>query len=241
MTTALDIINQAAKKSGVLGVGQTLLAEDVNDAYQDLQDLLAQWQRKRWLITHLVEYSVTSSGAQSYSVGPGGDFNISPRPDRIESAFFRQIITSNPNFVDYPLSCIQAREDYNLIALKQLTSFPQYYFYDSAFPTAALYPWPIVQASIYQIHITVKETLSQFTSLAEDVNLPLEYIPAMKFNLAIRLRQAYRLPPDPTLIGLAKDSLAVLRNANTQIPRLQIEKDLIRPGGIYNYYSDTFY
>lgn len=240
MTTALDIITQAMKKAGVLGVGQTPLAEDTNDAFQDLNDMLGQWQRKRWLVFHLVDYAVMGTGNEYYTVGPGQEFDISPRPDKIESAFFRQLVQSQPNQIDYPLSIIAAREDYNLIALKQLQTFPQYLFYDSGFPIAKAYAWPLIQANLYELHLTVKQTLNQFTALNDVVELPLEYMAALKFNLAIRLRQAYALPPDPVLVGLAKDALNVIRNANLQIPRSQIAQDLIRPG-IYNVFSDTFY
>lgn len=240
MTTPYDIITQALKKAGILGIGQSPLAEDINDAYSDLQDMLGQWQRKRWLIWHLVDYEHIGTGALFYTVGPGQDFDISPRPDRIESAFFRQLIQSQPNQVDYPLSIIEAREDYNLIALKQLQSFPQYVFYDSGFPIGKLYPWPLIQSDLYSLHISVKETLGQFTSLNQVINLPLEYFAALKFNLALRLKQSYQLQPDPALMALAKDALSVIRNANTQISRLHVPAALIRPG-IYNIYSDTFY
>jgi hypothetical protein len=240
MTTPQDIIRSALKKAGVLGVGQTALSEDTNDAYYDLQHMLGQWQRKRWLIFHLVEYSCTGTGQLNYTVGPGGQFDINPRPDKIESAFFRQLISSQPNQVDYPLGIIESREDYNLIALKQLQSFPQYVFYDAAFPTGLVYPWPLIQSDLYSLHITVKATLSQFTSLNQVIVLPLEYMAALIYNLAVRLRQAYQLPMDPALVGLAKDALNVIRNANTQISRLQIPRELIRPGN-YNVYSDTFY
>lgn len=236
-TTPQDIIRAALKKAGVLGVGQSALAEDTNDAFQDMQDMLGQWQRKRWLIWHLVDYAVTGTGQEYYTVGPGGQFNINPRPDRIESAFFRQLVQSQPNQIDYPLEIIEAREDYNMIALKQLQTFPQYLFYDSGFPMGKAYPWPLIQANLYELHLTVKETLAQFTSLSQQISLPLEYFAALKFNLAVRLRQAYQLPPDPALIGLAKDALNVIRNANLQIPRLRVPTDLVRPG-IYNVYSD---
>ncbi len=239
-TTALDICTQALKKAGILGVGQSALPEDINDAYSDLQDMLGQWQRKRWLIWHLVDYSCTGTGNEFYTVGPAQEFNISPRPDKIESAFFRQLVQSQPNQIDYHLEIIEAREDYNLIALKQLQTFPQYLFYDSGFPVGKAYPWPLIQSNLYELHLTVKATLNQFTSLAQVIVLPLEYMAALKFNLAVRLRQAYQLPPDPALVGLAQDSLNVIRNANLQIPRLQIPQDLIRPG-LYNVFSDTFY
>lgn len=240
MTTPNDICIAALKKARVLGVGQTALAEDINDSFQDLQDMLGQWQRKRWLIWHLVDYAFTSTGAQSYTVGPAGQFNINPRPDKIESAFFRQMIQTNPNQIDYPLQIIPDRETYNKISLKQLTTFPQYLFYDSAFPTGLAYPWPLPLASIYEIHLTVKETLAQFTSLVQTISLPLEYFAALKFSLARRLRQAYGLPIDAELNALAKDALNVIKNANAQIARLSIPTDLIRPG-IYNVFSDQIY
>ena len=240
MTIPKYIIRAALKKSGVFGVGQSALAEDTNDAFDDLNDMLAQWQRKRWLVYHLVTYSHVGTGNQTYSVGPGGEFPISPRPDKIESAFFRQLVQSQPNRIDYPLEIINAREDYNRIALKQLQTFPQFIFYDSGFPTGTLYPYPVIQSGLYELHITVKETLNQFTAINQTIQLPLEYFAALKFNLALRLRQAYQLPPDAILTGLAKDALNVIRNANLQIPVLQMPRDLVSPGN-YNIYSDSAY
>lgn len=237
MTTPLDIIKLALKNAGVLGVGQTPLAEDLNDAFKLLNWMLGQWQRKRWLIYHLVDLAKTSTGAQSYTVGPAGDFNIATRPDRLESAFFRQTVQSQPNQIDYPLEILQSREDYNNIALKQLTSFPSYIFYDSAFPLGSVYPWPVPQATIYAVHITVKAVLAQFTSVEQTIVLPDEYMAAIHYNLTARLYGAYTRPPDPVIIGLAKDALNVIRGANVQIARLTMPADLTRPG-VYNPYSD---
>lgn len=237
MTTPLDIIKLALKNAGVIGVGQTPLAEDINDAFTLLNWMLGQWQHKRWLVYHLVDLSKVSTGAQSYTVGPAGDINVAKRPDRLEAAFFRQIVQSQPNQIDYPLELLQAREDYNNIALKQLTSFPSYIFYDSAFPLGVIYPWPVMQPNIYEVHITVKEILAQFTSLSQNIDLPDEYMAAIHYNLTARLYGAYTRPPDPVIIGLAKDALNVIRGANAQIARLQMPTDLVRPG-IYNPYSD---
>lgn len=239
MTTPLDIITLSLKQSGVIGVGQTPLAEDTNDAFTLLNFMLNQWQSKRWLVYHLIDVSFVSTGAKFYTVGPGQQFNCT-RPDRIEAAFFRQTIPSVPNQIDYPLQQISSRENYNDIALKNLTSFPSYYFYDSAFPIGFLYPWPLPQANLYEIHISIKETLAAFTSLTQAIILPEEYYAALLYNLAVRLRPMYQLPPDPTTIALAKDALAVLRGSNAQIPALTLDRNLIR-GGIYNIYADSFF
>lgn len=234
-TTVNDLIALAFRDSGVFGVGQTPAAQDTNDALNRVNMMLAQWQRRRWLIWHLVTTEILSTGAQSYTVGIGGDFNIQ-RPDKIESAFFRQV-NITPLMPDYPLEVIQAREDYNRITLKSLTAFPQYFFYDSDYPTGRFYPWPIAQANIYSLHITTKAVLSQFTSLSQTIDLPPEYYAAIFYNLCARLRPAYGLQPDPSITALAKDALNVIRMANTQITRLQMPDNLVTRG-VYDIYSD---
>ena len=124
MTTALDILTLAFKDAGILGVGQSLLPEDYNDALTRMNMMIAQWRIKRWLVWHLVDKSVVSTGAQSYTVGPGGDIDVSVRPDKLESAFFRMLPGANgTQSVDYPLTMLFSYEDYARITLKQLVSF----------------------------------------------------------------------------------------------------------------------
>lgn len=236
MTTPSDIILQALKAAGILGIGQPAGAEDISDAFFQLNMMLAQWSKKRWLVYHLVNVSKVATGAVSYTVGPGGDFNVT-RPDKLESAFVRQINISQP--VDYPLEILNAREDYNRITLKTLQSFPYYVFLDSGFPTGTLYPWPVPGPN-YEVHITVKDTLTQFTSVSQTINLPPEYIGALFYNLGVRLRPLYQLPPEPTLTAMAKDSLGVLRQANVQVPEMTYPPELTHGGRSYNIYSDSY-
>ncbi len=232
--TPNDIILQALKESGVLGVGQVASAEDVNDCFFRLNLMLGQWSKKRWLVYHLVDVAKVGTGAVSYTVGPTGDFNI-PRADKVESAFVR--LLNNPNPTDYPLWVTNAREDYNRVCLKSMSSFPDMVFYDADYPMGHLYVWPLPNAS-YEIHITVKETLTQFTALNQVINLPPEYMGAIFYNLAARLRSAWQLPPDPSIVAFAKDALGTLRQANTQVPEMTLPRDLVRHGRAYNIYSD---
>lgn len=328
MTTPLDIINQAMLEAGVIGVGQTALAEDTNDAFTRLNWMMAQWARKRWLIWQLVTLSKISTGAQSYTVGPGGDFDIAQRPDKLESAFLRQypvagtpapspvtitvgaspfvyiapeagvvvisggtvsaifvsrisgdsswtattspvtvavgdavqvvysvvpamqltptvdVVTPaalSPTAVDTPLDILESMEDYNRIRLKGLSSFSNRVFYDAGYPLGRIWPYPITTASLYAINITVKQVLQAFTSLGQTIDLPPEYMAALHYNMALRLRVQYNVPPpNPDLLpGLAKDALNVIRNANAQIPRMTMPTSLMRRG-IYNPYSDGY-
>lgn len=244
-TTLQDLCSEALHTCGLLGLGQTANAEDINRAWTHLQWMLQEWERKRWLIYHLVTLSIVSTGARTYTVGPGGDIDTgvdSVRPVKLESAFLRQLVNSQPNQVDYPLELLGSMEDYNKIALKGLSSFPGTIFLDTGWPLGTIYPWPVPQASIYSVHITVVAQLpSSFATPAAVFNLPYEYYSAMHFNLAMRLRAAYQIGsfPGDTLPMLAKNGLATLRGANTQIARLVVP-DMNR-SLIYNIFSDRYY
>jgi hypothetical protein len=238
-TTANDLIALALRDSGIVGTGQTASAQDANDALTRLNDMIAQWQRKRWFIFHDIDVTHTADGSLYYEIGAGKAFDT-PRPDRLEvGCFARLLTTSSPNQIDYPLRVLEAREDYALIAMKQLASFPQFIFYDAAYPTGKIYVWP-VPSNQYEIHVLLKGILSNFPTLQTAFDLPPEYAEALRLNLITRLRSAYQMPPDPANDALAKAAMNTIKNANAQIPMLQVPTELVRPAR-YNVYSDTSY
>lgn len=233
--TPNDIIKLALKQAGVLGVGQTPMAEDVNDSLTILNMMLGQWNRKRWLVYHLVDTAFIGTGALSYSVGPGGNVNI-PRPDAIEVAYVRLVNAAINNQADFPLYVIRSYEDYARIGLKTQTGFPQFVFLDTGSPLATLYVWPIPDLA-YEIHIVCKSVLTTFTGVADDISLPPEYQEALLYNLAGRLRSHYAMPPDATITALARASINTLRNTNAQVP-LILMPDSITGGRRYNVFTD---
>lgn len=210
--------------------------------------MLQQWERKRWTVYHLKDYGLLSTGAMSYTVGPAGDFNVgvsgsSARPNRLEFAYLRQLVTSPNNQIDYPLRILQSYEDYSRIALKSLVSFPGAAFLDTAWPLATLHVYPVAQAAIYEIHIGLREQLpTSFATLATEIVLPFEYYCAIIYNLALRLRHKYGIGsyPGDQLPEQAKVALAVVKGSNAQIAALRMPTPLTRPG-IYNIFSDQSY
>lgn len=169
---------------------------------------------------------------------------LTKRPDKIDSAFLRQIQNSEPNQVDYPLQILESREDYNRIRLKSLVSFPGAVFLDAAFPLGILYAYPVPQGGgIYELHVTIKELLPcKFATAATLVTLPFEYYQAVISCLALRLRARYQIPsfPGDPLPGLVKDAEQLLRQSNTELAELTIDPNLTR-SGLYNIFSDTIY
>lgn len=243
MTTVNDVLNEAFRKSGVLGLGQTMDGGDIVSGLADFNDMVSQWNTMRWMVWDLVTLGYISTATSPLTVGNGGNFNVAVAPNRIESAFQRQIVTTGLN-VDTPIEIIPSREEYNRLSLKQLQSFGLYAFYDNSYPMGNLYLYPIPNASIYEIFISIKNAIPVYTTatLATVLPTPAHYIAALKFNLAKRFRQAYGkgLRPDPELNALAQSALEIVKQSNLQIPELVMPRTLIIQSSGYNILSDQF-
>lgn len=226
ITTPVDLISLSLKTAGVIGVGQTPDFSDTNDCFVILNSMIAQWNRNRWLVYNLVDTALVSTGAQSYTVGAGGDFNI-PRIDRLETAYVRLMRGSPGNPFDFPLVLLQSHEDYAAITLKSLTTFPTSIFLDSDFPLGRVFVWPVPASGQFEIHLVTKNVLSQFADLTTTIMLPPEYTDALIWNLSVRIRPLYQLPPEPTITALAKNALGVIRSANAQIPTLSMPSEIL--------------
>lgn len=265
MSTVGDLCAQILLESGVVGQGQTPTATDANNCLKRINQQIAQWNRERWLVYHLIDVTCVSTGNVSYTVGPGGDFDA-VRPDRLEFGCFFRLVNSNSvlldqfgqplldqygnemldssfdqlqsSTVDYPLDIIQSHEDYNRITLKAMGTWPSQVFYDSDYPTGRALIWPVPPADMYVLHLLMKQQLTQFTGLSQVINLPPEYEAAINYNGQVRTRVAYRMQPDPMMIGLARGALSVIRGANIQMPTLRMPAIVINNARRYNVYSD---
>ena len=244
MTLGLDVVSQALWKAGITGRGITPSQTDTQDALADLNDMVDQWNTQRLMVWDMLNTGFTCTGQTTpYTVGPGGNYAMTPRPNRIYTAFVRQLQYVGNLQVDTPLKVIDAREEYDRINTKTLASFPEAVFLDTAMPLAQLYvyPWPS-PAGMYAVYITTKGSIPQITLQTNMSGLPGGYVAAMKFNLARRLRQAYGRGnrPDVELNKQANDALDVIMMANMQVPDAGMPPSLLQRGNGYNIYSDQF-
>jgi hypothetical protein len=242
--TPQDLIKRALKKVGVIGVGQTPLAEDMNDAFDDLNGMLAQWNRKRWLITRLVDIAAPMTGAGFYRIGPGQSFDTPGRVTAIAEAYYRYAGSDDtegdfsqefgPDFgppasidpanIDVPLTVIRSREDYSRLGMKGAPGFPRAVFLDTGIDAGTLYVWPV--PPVGSVHIVVQDTLVRFPDLTTEIDLPAEYEEAILYNLCGRIAPGYGKAPDPAVVALARAGLNTIRVANTQIGHLQMPENL---------------
>ena len=227
INTVGDLINMVLKVSGILGVGQTAVPDDLTTGLDLLRALVAQWQKKRWLV--FVEQTVSvaaSTGAQTYSIGPGCDFNVAGRPDHIARAYVRIIPGVPPNLVDMQLEVLDAREDYEQISIKTLQTIPAVVFYESGYPTGNVYFWPVPPAGQYGLYLTIKLPLPTYISIADPIALPDEYLEALIWSMAVRMQMSYGLQARPDHVAAMRSAMNTIRLANAQIPQLAIPAHL---------------
>jgi hypothetical protein len=193
------------------------------DAIVALSAMWAQWQQKRWLTYVLAETVLTATGATTYTIGPGGAFNVA-RPDRLEAAFVRLPATSPA--VDYPIQIIDSREDYNGIALKTFQAWPYAVFYESTYPLGILHFWPVPMSGAYELHVFSKGALPTYAAETDPLNVPAEYLEAMIYSLVVRLEINYGQDPKPAHVMAMKAAMNTIRQSNVQLQTARM------PGGL---------
>jgi len=238
--TVQTLLQNMLIDAGICGIDEDIEQPIINRAFRQVNWLIAQWARKRWLVYRIQDYSFVSTGAQTYTVGDGGTINISPRPDRMEYAFLRFLQTSNNNGlpVDIPLELITSHEEYSRIAVKTVGTLAWRIFYDPIWPMGLLFPWPVPQSGLYEIHVGFKVVIPRFQSVQQTINFPPEYEAALNWCGARRLRASNQMPADPEINSLARDALNTIRLANAAMPTLTLPVGVRTRTRAYDYRGD---
>lgn len=233
-----EMLALCLRDAGITGMGQAPNGQMMADAKQRAIMLLGQWREDDLVVNRLRDISVAMDGSQTYTVGPGGDFDIDPRPEEISGAYIRQL-TSAPTPVDYMLVVLNSRIDYSRITIKNLTGAPSdSLWYDNEYPVGTVYPWPIPTSQVpYELHLLIRAVLDDATDLAEEILLPPMYHRALYWNLCVEFREAFGYPARALSVRKARGTLRKVKNINSHIPKLQMPNTLAN-WRTYNVFSD---
>lgn len=210
--TARDLIKSALKLGGVLAVGESPSAEEVNDALVSLNDMLDSFSNENLMIvTNSIEDFATIGGQSSFTMGPGGDFDT-VRPMGIDAAGYL-IPASGANPLERPLD-VYSIDEWRLIGIKGMQStIPHGIFVETEFPLVKINFWPI--PSIAQsVRIYSHKQLTNFATLDSVVTLPPGYNQLLKYNLWIVLADEFGREITPSVSAIANKSKAVVKRTN---------------------------
>jgi hypothetical protein len=209
MTTALTLITDSLSDIGVAGEGQPLSAADAQVSLRRLNDLLDAWAIESLYAWATTEYTGTATSPAT--IGPAGDVVTPYVPTQLEGGFIRE------NGVDYGFDLVSYQE-YSKIAMKsQGGSLPQVGYYDAA-GTLLLYPVP----GDAELHVSVLERLSEFSTLATNYTFRPGVRRALRLSLNEELTEVFKTPPLSAMaVKLAQAARRILKRSNHVVPQLE--------------------
>lgn len=215
MATALEIIEAAMSKLGLIGPGDTVSAEDADVSLKRLNALVDSWENEGILgYTHTITTFTLPANTTSRTIGPSLQINCA-RPTRIEPSF------SRIDGIDAPLKPVD-RFEYDKIAEKTYAStYPEVCFFDGGTPTGVVYFWPAVGSAV-EVHLVTPET-GGIATLVTDYVFPPGYQRALENGLAIEIAPDFGVNLTPFLISTAASSKRLIRRQNLRVPQLDFE------------------
>jgi len=234
MATVRELITSSLRVLTVVQKSEAPTADEMQDALEVLNDLLASWANDSLLVySRTWEDFALVPGQLSYSIGTGGDFNTT-RPTQIISAY----ITLAGSNISYPLMEITDDQYALEINQKNLSSnIPQFYNFDNQYPLAHIRIWQ-VPSTTSTFHMQSEKQVSNFASLDDIIILPPGWNRAIRYNLAVDLSPEYNMPITPVIAQIAQESKGILRSQALKNRPLTFIPDQIGSG--YDVYGDVY-
>lgn len=210
MPTALDLITSAAIKLGAIQSGESLTADEADDAMDILNSMMDTMSTEKGMIYQIQQESLTWSADQaSQTIGSGGDFNTT-RPVKIEKGtHFR-----DSNTIDNPVTILRDRASYDQLPSKtDTTTFPEYLYYEPSDPLGTLYVYPVPSANI-TFKLNSWKQLQSFSTKTTALAMPPGYQWMIEHNLAVHLEPVFNLPCPPQVVREAAVSKRRIKRIN---------------------------
>lgn len=195
----------------MLAAGEDPSADQLQDAITDLSLMLNTWSTERLFVSKLVQEAFDLSlSQQTYTMGPGGDFDTA-RPLFIETCAIR-VSNGTPQQVDIACPIMNA-DEWAAISVKNTQGvFPTRMWPNFDNTVVELNFWPI-PTTVQQIYLSSWKPLADLNSADTDVLLPPGYVETIIYNLCLRLCPSYGKEPAGSIVALANSTKARLKTS----------------------------
>lgn len=222
MTTVSEIIQDALQDLNVYGASDPISAHDAQFCLRALNKMISQWQVQKMFVPGQHTEAFACTGQQVYTIGPGAQIDVD-LPATVDAAFYRL------NGIDYPLTVLNSLEDYANITLKELTgTIPNVVFFQRQWPTGNVYVWP--QPGEGDIFLVLRDVLTQYASLSDDIEVPPEYALALQYSLEEKIARPFGRQVTPDLKIDAKNARDIVRRNNIDIPMMGMPQGVLGNG-----------
>lgn len=222
MTTAADIVGDAALAAGIGDQYNALDAATSAIALRTLNRLLDSWSNESLVVFNNAEDNFPMTpGVAAYSTSL-----LTGRPMDITHVFVRQ------NGVDYPCELI-GQNDYARIGYKATSGLPAQCYFNAGMPQGTLTFFPVPSIA-YQCYVGYRAQLANLTTLQTVLSMPPGYETALVYGVATMLAPLYGVEPSSTCIFHAKSGKEKIKPANYPLDEAQIGVPLGR--GLFNIF-----
>lgn len=235
--TALDLITASLKRLGVVSGIQTPSADLAADGLDRLNSLIDSWLTESLVVYARQRVTKTMTiGKAAYTIGPAGDFVITPRPAWLYTVAIT-IPGSNP-VSELELTPLDEDEWATTSIKTQASSQPDRYYYNATWPLGSLSPWPVLSVGSCDLVVYAAVPLPTDLVLTTAIDLPSGYYRALRDNLAIELAPELDRQVDPNLFMIATDAKAAIKRVNFRPLTMQVDEALSCGAGEYNWLTD---
>lgn len=183
-----ELIKAAFRLIGVGHRGESVPADEINDASEALNIMLKAWQADGLQLWKREEASITlSAGTSTYTLGPTGSITMQ-RPLRV-----LECVRRDSSGIDVPLNKLSKNEYWGL-SNKSSTGTPVSYHYDPQLDNGDFTVWQTPDAATaaeYTIEIVYHLPFEDMDAPTNNFDCPVEWLEAIKFGLALRLAPEY--------------------------------------------------
>lgn len=205
MTTIREVIAGSLRLLELLGAGETPEATDAADALAALNAMVDSWTvegGKIW--TEVIEQFTLTSGNDTYTIGPSGDFNTT-LPINIRAA------TVNLTSGTTTMLEVMSAEEFAYEPDKFISGRPYGFYYNAGYPLGTLkFYYKPNQNYVFTLYS--EKALSTFSSINDTIIAPPGWVRALKYNLAVELAPEYGKVPKQDVSSIAVESKTAVEN-----------------------------
>lgn len=226
MATARDVIKSSLRLIGAISQGENPSSSELTDALATLNEMLESWSNEKLIIPfNTTETFSFVAGKQTYTMGPGGDFDTSWPID------IQKVRYKDPQ-IEIAIDILNLDEWASISTRDTTSTIPSKVYVENSFPLKTLNFWPVPSTN-QQVILYSDKPLAAFSDASETVELPTGFLRALKYNLAVELAPEYGTEPMPTVYKIAMDAKAALKSKN--IKPTYLKTNGITSGRLFDY------
>ena len=239
--TGTQILTDVFQALNVYMPGETLGTNDTATGLRQLNSMLGQWAQQNLTIpaesrtvfllsTINANAGNTGSSTLPFTIGPGGDLNVTKPPNQSSVTGAGLLLNASTPPVEIQRG-VMSNDGYDALGIKDLTSvlftdvfyLPTYLGLSSQIspvsgtPLGQIFLWPVPTDLTNSLVLYLRLPLSYFADLNTQYNIPDGYDEALFLNLAVRLGRFFGRPATADDRHDARESLATIKRANTQL------------------------